>query len=217
MFHNSAIAQSADEKSVSRVAQTNRCWWNVFSLWIVIKPPNGLFPKLKTNADAKMGRWSAGSSNSKGSVAKKKLRRGGFVFFGCFRCQKLPNYIYGCMLPQIKGKTKASQLIRFPGPCYLPHFPRDVQIVQRFPTLALLYWDWVRDRPTFVSNVCSKQISRSRHSFELGMFARKKMGIKKEAGILFQTVKSQIQNIANIFHLQEFSQFTFSSILHIFT
>ena len=30
VFHNSAIAQSADEKSVSRVAETNRCWWNFF-------------------------------------------------------------------------------------------------------------------------------------------------------------------------------------------
>ena len=47
-------------------------------------PPNSLFPKRKTNADAKMGRWSAGFSNSKGSVAKKKLRRGGFVFLVVF-------------------------------------------------------------------------------------------------------------------------------------
>ena len=153
-------------------------------------------------------------------LEEKKLRRGGFVFFGCFRCQKLPNYIYGCMLPQIKGKTKASQLIRFPGPCYLPHFPRDVQIVQRFPTLALLYWDWVRDRPTFVSNVCSKQISRSRHSFELGMFARKNG--KKEGGWDFISppnceISDIGEDIANIFHLQDFSQFTLSSILHIVT
>ena len=124
-------------------------------------------------------------------LEEKKLRRGGFVFFGCFRCQKLPNYIYGCMLPQIKGKTKASQNIRFPGhPCYLPHFPRDVQIFQRW--LCYIEIESGTDLLLYQLFAPSKYLDLVIPlSWEC---LPEKMGRKKEAGILFhpQTVKSQI-------------------------
>ena len=180
-------------------------------------PPNGLFPKLKTNADAKMGRWSAGFSNSKGSVAKKKLRRGGFVFLVVFVATNCLNIYTAICCHKSKVKQRLSKISDLQGS------PATFHTFQEMFKLFNAFQRWL----------CCIEIESGTDLLLHQLFAPSKyldlviplsweclpenMGRKKEAGILFQTVKSQIQNIANIFHLQEFSQFTFSSILHIFT
>ena len=77
-------------------------------------PPNGLFPKLKTNADAKTGRWSAGSSNSKGSVAKKNFG-GWFVFLVVFVDTNCLNIYTDVCCHKSKVKQRLPKISDFQG------------------------------------------------------------------------------------------------------